>query len=295
MIIITGANGQLGRAIAEQLLERIPAARIGVSVRDIEAARPLADRGVRVRQADFADPTTLPHAFEGASQLLLVSSNARATGGDAIAQHRLAIAAAAAAGARRIVYTSHMAAGAASAFPPMLDHAATEDMLAQSGLAWTALRNGFYASSGIALLGNALDTGRLSAPADGRVAWTTHADLAEAAAIILAQDGGFEGPTPPLTASHALDLADLADLAARLLGHPVARQTLADADFLALMAARGVPENRAAIALGLYVASRHGEFGTIDPTLERLLDRPPIAMHEVMATHIAAAKAIQAP
>ncbi|HET6339993.1 MAG TPA: hypothetical protein VFG30_42585 [Polyangiales bacterium] len=52
-----------------------------------------------------------------------------------------------------------MAASDTSAFSPMLDHQATEVMLRQSGLAWTALRNGFYATSGLALMGNVRETG----------------------------------------------------------------------------------------------------------------------------------------
>jgi len=86
--------------------------------------------GVRVRHGDFEDPKSLQHAYEGATQLLMVSSNAGASGGDPRAQHRTAIDAARHVGARRIVYTSHMAASATSAFPPMHDHAATEAMLA---------------------------------------------------------------------------------------------------------------------------------------------------------------------
>jgi uncharacterized protein YbjT (DUF2867 family) len=288
MIIVTGANGQLGRAITEHLLTRLPAAQLGISVRDPAQAQSFADRGVRVRQADFADPHSLLSAFEGATQILLVSSNARASGGDAIAQHRSAIAAAKTVGARRIVYTSHMAASAASAFSPMLDHAETETMLAQSGIAWTALRHGFYAASGIALLGDALQTGTLPAPADGKIAWTAHADLAEAAAIILADEGAFDGPTPPLTASQALDLADLAKIASEVLGRPVERQTIADAALLAKMAERGVPAEGAAIALGLYVASRQGEFAAVDPTLQRLLNRQPITMRALIERHVAA-------
>ena len=42
--------------------------------------------------------------------------------------------------------------------------------------------------------------GEIVAPADGPVSWTTPSDLAEAAAIILADPGRFDGPTPPLTA-----------------------------------------------------------------------------------------------
>ena len=151
MIIVTGATGQLGRLIVEKLVGLVPPNQIGVSVRDPKKATDLQALGVRVRQGDFNDAAGLRYAFEGATQVLMVSSNARASGGDPLAQHRTAISAAKAVGARRIVYTSQMAASAASAFPPAQDHAATEVMLSQCGLAWTALRHGFYAESGLML------------------------------------------------------------------------------------------------------------------------------------------------
>ena len=283
MIIVTGATGQLGKAIVECLIERVPVDQIGVSVRDPDKARPLADRGVRVRRGDFADPASLTHAFEGASQVLIVSSNAAAHGGDPLAQHRSAIAAARSAGAQRIVYTSQIASSPASAFPPALDHAATERMLGESGLAWTALRNGFYASTVLFLLGDAPKTGLLEAPADGKVSWTTHADLAEAAAIILAKEGLYEGPTPPLTGWQALDLADLAGIASKFVGRPIRRMTLTDEEMRTKLAARGVPEKAMRTMLGLYTASKNGEFAAVDPTLERLLGRPPKSVSDVLA------------
>jgi NAD(P)H dehydrogenase (quinone) len=193
LIIVTGATGQLGGAIVENLVRRVPARQVGASARDPNAASRLKALGVRVRPGNFDDPHSLRYAFEGATQVLIVSSNARASGGDPLAQHRAAIEAAHAVGARRVVYTSHMGASHSSAFLPMLDHAATEEMLRQSSLAWTALRNGFYATSGIALMGDAMQTGVLEAPADGKVSWTAHADLAEAAAIILANEGQYDG------------------------------------------------------------------------------------------------------
>lgn len=286
MIIVTGATGNLGRAIVEKLVDRVPANQVGASVRDPGKAADLAALGVRVRQGDFGVPESLRHAFEGATQLLIVSSNAGAYGGDPLAQHRSAIEAARAAGAGRIVYTSHMAASDSSAFPPMLDHHATEEMLRQSGLAWTALRNGFYASSGIFMMGDALKTGIIEAPADGKVAWTAHADLAEAAAIILANEGRYDGPTPPLTGSQALDLADLAGIASDLLNRPVRREILTDLDLRAKMVARGASERFALITLGVYVASRKGEFAPADPTLERLLGRRPISLRDLLAEKV---------
>ena len=146
MIVVTGATGLLGGAVVERLLGKAPATEIGVSVRDPAKATALADRGVRVRRGDYDDAASLAHAFEGAEQLLLVS--AAATGEPALRQHRTAIDAARAAGVRRVVYTSHMGANPASPFAPMPDHAATEALLADSGLAFTALRNGFYTASG---------------------------------------------------------------------------------------------------------------------------------------------------
>ena len=286
MIIVTGATGQLGHRIVRQLAGRVPASRIGVSVRDPGKAADLAALGVRVRPGDFADPDSLPHAFEGATQVLIVSSNAAAWGGDPLVQHRHAIDAARAAGARRIVYTSHMAASDASAFPPMRDHEVTEDMLRDSGVAWTALRHGFYAGSGVMMMGDAFATGVVAAPDDGKVSWTAHADLAEADAIVLADEGRFDGPTPPLTGAEALDFTDLATLASGLLGKPVRRETLTDDGFRDGMTARGTPEGAAKIATGFFLAARTGEFAAVDPTLAQMLGRPPVAMRDVIAARI---------
>lgn len=279
MLIVTGATGQLGKLVVRALLARVPAERIGVSVRDPAKAADLADLGVRVRRADFAEPETLRAAFEGAERILLVSSNAAASGGDTLAQHRAAIAAAKAAGVRRLLYTSQMSASAESHFPPGRDHAATELMLADSGLAWTSLRHGFYAQSALAMHGAGFASGRLVGPPDGKVAWTTHEDLAEADALLLAGLAEeIDGPTPPLTAAEALDLADLAEMATRILGRPVTRETVTEEDFRAGALKQGLPAPVVEILLGRHRASQAGEFAPPDSTLARLLGRPPRAM-----------------
>lgn len=283
MIVITGGTGTLGRQIVEHLLQLVPIDQIGVSVRVPAKAGDLAARGVRVRQGDFADPASLAASFEGAAQVLMVSSNARASGGDAVAQHRDAIAAAKRAGARRIVYTSHMGASADSAFSPMQDHAATEALLAESGIGWTSLRNGFYASTVPQLVGDAAKTGVIEAPADGKVAWTAHADLAAAAAHILADEGSFDGPTPPLTAAESLDLSDIAALLSERAGRPVERRVVSDDDQAAKLARFGLPPAVVEISLGLYRAARAGEFARTDSTLETLIGRQPSTVRDVLA------------
>ncbi|CNF93896.1 putative nucleoside-diphosphate sugar epimerase [Mycobacterium tuberculosis] len=279
MIIVTGATGRLGRGTVERLLERVPAEQIGASVRDVEKAKDLADRGVRVRRGDFADPAGLAHAFEGASQILIVSANS--VGADALRLHRDAIDAAKAAGARRILYTAHMGANPSSAFPPMRDHAATEEILRASGVPFTSLRNGFYASTTLALVGGAVQSGELVAPEDGPVSWTAHADLAEATAITLAEET-FDGVTPGLTGGEAIDMAGVAALAAELSGRPIKHVVVPDAEFRAGVVERGVPEFAADMLVDMFAAGRRGEFANVDPTLGRVLDRPPTALRDVL-------------
>lgn len=284
MIIVTGANGQLGRAVVERLLQRVPAARLGASVRDPEQAGALAERGVRVRRATFEDAASLRHAFEGASQVLIVSIDS--TGEAAVRRHEAAIEAARAAGARRVLYTSHMGSSPASLFEPMRDHAATEAFLERSGVPFTSLRNGFYAASAFMFLERALETGKLVAPEDGPVSWTEHGDLADAAAIALTEEGRLDGPTPPLTASEALDLADVAAMASEIAGRSITRVTVGDRAFREDMVSHGVPEHRADLLLGMFEASRRGEFAAVDSTLERLLGRAPVSMRGYLASRL---------
>jgi NAD(P)H dehydrogenase (quinone) len=287
MIIVTGATGKLGELIIRDLVDRCPAGQLAVSVRDPAKAKALSELGVRVRHGDFTQPNSLVHAFEGATQLLFVSSGAQAHGGDPIAQHRAAIDAAKAAGARRILYTSHMGASANSCFPPMHVHAATEAMLAQCGIAWTALRNGFYASRAIRESDNARQTGTIVAPEDGKVAWTTHADLGGAAAAILANEGCFDGPTPPLTGAEALDFADIAAIMTDLLKRPISRTVVSDSEFENQAVRRGLPAAMAKMSVGFYAAARAREFSIVDPTLERLIGRRSQTVREQISLEIA--------
>lgn len=287
MIVTTGATGQLGRRIVEALVARKGASHVVASARDPGKARDLAERGVHVRRGDYEDPESLLEAFAGASQVLLVSSNARATGGDTLAQHRCAIEAARQAGVGRVLYTSHMAASPDSRFPPARDHAATEIMLAESGLRWTALRHGFYSTSGLMMLGEGLKSGTVETPADGSVAWTAHDDLAEADAAILVQEGRFDGPTPPLTGPEALDFASLAGIASDFLARPVERRVALDEDMPERLAARGLPPRAAEMIMGYFRAARAGEFAAVNPVLEELIGRKPKSMREVMREELA--------
>ena len=274
MIIVTGATGALNGATVDHLLTRLPADEIVVTTRDAAKARRLADLGVTVRHGDYADPATLAGAFEGADQLLLVSSNDPAA--DAVALHRSAIDAAVAAGVGRILYTSHQGAALDTPFGPGRDHARTEQLLADSGLPWTSLRNGFYAHSLGWMTGQWQDTGRIVIPFDGPVSWTARDDAAEAAAAILVSGGGFDGPVT-LTASAAPTFEEIAVIASDIAGRDVELVVVEPTEWLDAQIAAGQPEPAARFTLGFFEAAGRGFFAGVDPTLSTLLGREPQA------------------
>ena len=279
MIVITGATGALNGATVDHLLKRIDPDRVAVTVRDLERGEPFARRGVQVRRADYADPESLPAAFEGADQLLLVSSNDR--GADTLALHGAAIDAAVRAGIGRLLYTSHQGATPRSPFAPARVHAATEALLAQCGLPWTSLRNGFYAHTLRFLIPQWADSGQIVVPADGPVSWTDRGDLAEAAALIVASEGAYEGPVT-LTAGEAPTFLDIAAMAAEVSQRPVAR-VLVDPDAWVLeQVAHGQPEPAARFSLGIFEAAHAGLFATVDPLLPALLGRKARSVQQLL-------------
>ena len=138
-------------------------------------------------------------------------------------------------------------------------------------------------------MGKALETGKLIAPEDGPVSWTAHADLAEAAVIALTDQGRLDGITPPLTGSEALSLSDIATIASDLTGRPIARTLVTDQEYRTELISHGLPEGRADMFMGLFKASRRGEFAAVDPTLERLLGRKLVSMREYLAARVSKA------
>ncbi len=269
----------LNGATVEHLLKRIPPSHIGVSVRDPQRARHLADQGIRVRQGTYDDPDALRDSFADAEQVLLVSSSDMTA--DVVRQHRTAIDAAVEVGAERILYTSAQGTGFNTPYPPLAIHAATEQHLAESGVAWTALRNGFYGDLSV-LLGPWQKAGMIEKPADGPFSWVDRRDAGEAAATILTDTTHLDGPVD-LTLSTPVTLADFASAASELAGHPVTRIVVDDEEWVAGEVASGVPEQVARFTLSMFQATRSGHFSQPDSTLARLLGREPRSIAEQLA------------
>jgi NAD(P)H dehydrogenase (quinone) len=277
-VAVTGASGQLGRKVADLLLERLEPSQVVLLTRAPEALASYSERGAAVRRADFDEPDSLADAFSGADRALLISALdfGRRTG-----QHRAAIEAAKTAGVRHVIYTSipEPEANPAAASP---SHYATELALRDSGLAWTFLRNSLYADFQVPVVAQAIESGQLVTSAgDGRVAYVSRDDCAAAAAAVLVQDG-HEGRAYDITGPEAIGPRDLAELAAELGSRPVEVVSVDDDAVVAGMVANGVPAAVAPIRLSFVVAAREGFLDTVSSAVEDLTGNPPTSLRDVV-------------
>lgn len=284
MIVITGATGQLGRLVIDQLLAaQVPASAIVAAVRDPAKAADLAARGVQVRQADYNQPATLAAAFAGADRLLLISSSEV---GQRLAQHRAVIEAAQHAGVGRLVYTSVLRADT-SMLGLAAEHRDTEALIRASGLPFTLLRNGWYTENHVASVPAALAHGVvLGSAGEGRFATASRADYAAAAVAALTRDD-LAGRTFELAGDSAYTLAEFAAEIARQSGKPVQYQDLPAAAFEAALTGFGLPQGLAAMLADSDVAASHGALFDDGHQLSALIGRPTTPLAQTLAAALA--------
>ncbi|CAD6582659.1 MAG: hypothetical protein TREMPRED_003343 [Tremellales sp. Tagirdzhanova-0007] len=272
--IITGSTGKLGTIIMQHLVNLIPPSSITATTRSpsSDGARSLSSLGVHVVYADFSDAASLVSAFSGAEKVLVMSVDQY--GDAAVVSHKAAFDAAKKAGIKKIFYTSQIGAQEKSEFPPMPYHWRTEKILEETGVDFTAFKNGFYMGFVPRLIGTVQSTKKLSCPVDGQVAYTSHADMGEAIAKLIASDS--HTPTPryvKLVNTNTWDMNDIASILTKILGQPIEREVISDQQEQDALISKGVPERMIASILGLYRSFRAGEFTTTDQCLSEVLGR----------------------
>jgi NAD(P)H dehydrogenase (quinone) len=277
-IVITGASGQLGRRVAELVLEQT--SDVVLATRSPEALAGFAERGAQVRHGDFDDPASLDAAFAGGERLLLVSANVIGT---RVAQHLRAIDAAVRAGVRHVLYTSIVNPGPENAAAVAVEHRETEEALRASGLAWTFLRNNIYADLQPQSAAAAIASGQLVTNAgDGRTGYVTREDCAAVAAAALLSDG-HEGQAYDVTGPETVSAADLAALFSELGGSPVEVVNVDDAAFAAgLVEHAGMPQAMAEVYATFGAATRDGVLDVQTDVVERLTGRAPQSLRALL-------------
>jgi NAD(P)H dehydrogenase (quinone) len=279
MIAITGATGQLGRLVIQELLRSVPANQIIAAVRTPAKAQDLAALGVQVRQADYAQPATLQAAFAGVDKLLLISSSEV---GQRAPQHRAVIDAAKAAGVKLIAYTSLLRADT-SALGLAAEHKETEAALHASGVPFVLLRNGWYAENYAGTVPMAVQHGAVMGSArEGRIAAASRADYAAAAATVLVREGQA-GKVYELAGDTSFTMAEFAAEIAKQSGKPVAYVDMPPADYAAALVKVGLPEGFAALLADSDAAAANGGLFDNGGQLAQLIGRSTTPIASVIA------------
>jgi uncharacterized protein YbjT (DUF2867 family) len=283
MIALTGATGVLGGRVARRLAGAgVP---LRLVVRDAGRAPDLPGAEVVENRGGYPDGAGFRAALAGVDTLYLVSA---AEAEDRLRQHLTAVEAAAAAGVRRIVYTSFVGAGRADpTFTLVRHHGATEAAVAATGVRHTFLRHSMYADFVPFFAVREGDRAVIAAPAgDGRTGFVSRDDLADvAAAVLLREDDDLDGQALEVTGPEALTLAEAARVLTEVTGIPAEYRPQTVEEAWATRRPSGHPDWEIEGWVTSYLAIAAGELAAVTDVVERLTGRPPRSVAEHLRAH----------
>ncbi|MEB7537240.1 SDR family oxidoreductase [Pantoea anthophila] len=282
MIAVTGANGKLGKQVIMKLLSFYPAEKIVGLARNPQDAGDLIKLGVQIKQADYDKPETVSAALFGIKKLLLISA---VIPSERFRQHKAVIDAAHQAGVNLIAYTSQLRADTSS-FSLAKSHRETESYIKKSGMAYTILRNGWYIENHTDNLNKAVQHGvLLGSSGKGRFSSASREEYAEAAAVVLSQDGHI-GKVYELAGSDAYTMSELADQVSELIGKKIDYLNLSYHDLKQVLLSVNIPEMIADVVIEADKLSQEGELFSDSNDLSILLGRKTLPIQQVIINEI---------
>lgn len=266
MIVVTGSTGYVGGLVAEELARREQPMRL--LVRDPARAPRLP--GAEVVRGDYGDPEALGRALRAGDVVFMVSLHEGPE--RRVPLHRSFVETAARVGVGRIVYLSFLNADRDATFLHARSHGATEEMLGASGVPFTAVRNGMYADE---IPGWFDPDGMAREPGGtGRLSFSYRPELAEAIAVLLTEPGR-DRPVYDITASEAVSLAELAQIASEVTGDHYRWEPIDDDAWEQRWREQGRPDWAIEAGRTSYEALRGGELEVASNDFRALTGRDP--------------------
>lgn len=279
---VTGASGQLGKLVLDELLQRVGPGSIVALVRDPAKLADYAEKGIEVRKFDYNDDaSTLAGALAGVDRLLLISGSEV---GQRERQHGNVIDAAKAAGVSYIAYTSILRADR-SRLPLAAEHLVTEKLLANSGLTHDILRHGWYSENYTGSLKQSVANGAvLDATGEGRISAATRADYAAGDAAILVSGTG--GKVYEFAGDEGFTMAEFAEILSEESGQPVSFRNLPQDEYAKLLEGFGLPAPVAEMLAVTSVLVGEGELENRGNDLSAASGRPTTPIRETIREHL---------
>ena len=283
MITITGATGQLGSGVIENLIQKgLNTSNITALARSQEKAKALKDKGVNIKIGNYHDYPSLVEAFKGTTKLLLISSSEM----ENRAQQQIkAVNAAKEAGVQHILYTSIQRQSDSSDSPisfVLNSHIETEKAIKESGMKHTLLRNNLYMDTLPWILGEAVfETGVFYPAQEGKIGYTLRSDIAEATANILLGDN-HENKEYNISNPHSLTFREIAEHLSTIAGKTINYISPSVEAYKSTLVGAGVPEMFVNMLAGFAVGIEKGELVSGETDLPDLLGREAVSYKEYL-------------
>ena len=274
MILVTGAGGNVGRPLLEELMAA------GMPVR---AAHRSPDKTARARangedavMVDYARSETLAPALDGVDAVFLLGSGALGQTEGEINVVR----AAKAAGVHRVVKLSVFGA-AEEEFAFARTHRPVERAIEASGLAWTFLRPASYMQNFVNFMAPTIRTQHAiyTLIPDAKFNHVDTRDVARVAATVLAGDG-HDGQAYTLTGPRSFSYRDAAATIGSVTGTPVQVVGLPEADMRAGMKANGIPDHYAEHLVDLDRWYESGKGDVVTTSIRDITGREPTTFEQ---------------
>lgn len=283
-ILVTGATGQLGREVVNQLLDKVKANEIYALVRDTSKAEDLKSKGVNLVKGDYTDYQSLVDAFTGVEKLYFVSSSDVM---NRLTQHENVVKAAAAAKVGHIFYTSAQRKSEDGTSPIGIvgdAHWKTDALIKNSGLTYTILKHALYADILPMFMGEkVVETGIYLPAGNGKVSFATRKDMASVAAAVLTSSG-HENKVYEIAGETSYSFKDVAAILSELSGKNVAYISPSVQEFSEVLRSKGLPEQMVMGTVTFCQAIAQGEFDFPNGTLKKLLGRDPQSVKDYLKT-----------
>lgn len=274
-IMVTGAAGGYGHYAVDYVKQFAPDAEVYGLVRNSDDAAVLEAKGIHARIGDYSNKASLVKAFDGIERLLFVS----------VPVHELqrgVVEAAKEAGIQYIAYTSLHDPQYAK-FGLEINHRQTEELIKESGIPHTFLRNCWYLEMASPLAKAAIKTGRYPYYAgDAKVAWAMKRELAEAGARVITGEGYDEVLE---LAGKPVSYKEIGEAAQTLTDKPIDIRLVSKEEFNKLMAGSGIDDLGLMLG-GAYqdyaLVGNNGEAESTADTFEKVLGHPLTPLAEAL-------------
>lgn len=285
MILITGATGQLGGLVLENLIKKgISASSIAVLVRDAEKATALKEKGFELRVGSYDDSSSLVSAFNGIDKMLFISGSDVQLRSQ---QHENVVKAAEESGVKHVLYTSFERKNETETSPISFvakSHLDTENALQNSGMKYTIFRNNLYMDLLPAFIGEKVaETGIYFPAEEEETSFVLRSDIAEAIANVLVSEG-HENKTYYLSHPEKVKFAAVSEFLSGQLKAPISYFSPTATDYVSTLTQAGVPSEFAQFFAAFGLAIAVGEFNTDKSDLVELLDRRPVSFREYLSS-----------